>query len=146
MQAAESEDPTEDQFISYRVTWKEPGADTSRTTRCLIDAAHLSRPGDVEQRNELLRKMIAIRHLPRGLAEADRIVLLDVLPICNCMTYPNGPCQFAEYGGTRFRLLPSTPANFEALHDRHDDQIMGRVHNTLSVEFLTMVREKYSHQ
>ncbi|MFE4527175.1 hypothetical protein ACFRMO_08245 [Streptomyces anulatus] len=145
-QAVEGEDPTEDQFISYRVTWQQPGADTSHTTRCLINAADMSRPGDPAQRNELLRKMIAIRHLPHGLAEADNIALLDVIPLCNCMTYPNEPCQFAEYGNTRFRLLPSTPANFEAIHDRHDDQIMGRVRNTLSVEFLTMVREKYSHQ
>ena len=146
MQAVEPEDSAEDQFISYRVTWQQPGADTPRTTKCLINAADLSRPGDVAQRNERLRKMIAIRHLPHGLTEADNVVLLDVIPLCNCMTYPNGPCEFAEYGGMRFRLLPSTPANFEAIHDRHGDAILGRVHNTLSVEFLTMVREKYSHQ
>ncbi|UQA91249.1 hypothetical protein [Streptomyces halobius] len=34
----------------------------------------------------------------------------------------------------------------EIVGDRNGDKILGVVHNTLSVDFLTQVREKYGHQ
>ncbi|MFD7537451.1 hypothetical protein [Streptomyces sp. NPDC059819] len=48
--------------------------------------------------------------------------------------------------GERFYLVASARHGYETVCDRHGDDVLGIVRNSLSVEFLTMVREKYSHQ
>ncbi|WNI17683.1 hypothetical protein [Actinacidiphila sp. ITFR-21] len=143
---ADSEREPESIVTSYRVTWAQKGSDKSRTEECVVDSNDMTRFGDLEQRNGLLRRMLAIRRLPIGQAVPDDIVLQDVIPICNCGPYPGEDCAFAEHRGQRFSLRTSSDAGFEIIHDQHDDTTLGVVHNTLSVDFLTLVREKYGHQ
>ncbi|MFC9755149.1 hypothetical protein [Streptomyces sp. NPDC056921] len=142
----DSESEQESILTSYRVTWAQKGKDQSRTEICIVDSGDMARPDDPEQLNELLRRMLANRHLPIGQGSSSNIVLHDVIPVCNCEPHPGENCAWAEHGGYRFRLAPSTIAGFEAIHDRHGNKILGAVNNTLSVAFLTLVRQKYSHQ
>ena len=142
----ESDDNTS-VLTSYRVSWMQKGTDRSRATTCIVNSDDMTRPGDPEQLNALLRKMLAIRYLPIGQVVPDNIVLEMVDPICNCEPYPGENCTYAEHRGERFYLTTSIAfTGCEVIHDRHRDTILGIVHNTLSVEFLTMVRKKYQHQ
>lgn len=134
-------------LTSYRVTWEQKGNDKSHTETCIVDSADMTRPGDPEQLHGLLRRMLAIRHLPFGAVVPDNIVLQDVVPLCNCEPYPGQDCAWAEHQGHRFYLGPAgVGGGYEAIRDRHDDSVLGVVRNILSVEFLTLVREKYGHQ
>ncbi|MFI1408852.1 hypothetical protein ACH4Y0_02765 [Streptomyces sp. NPDC020707] len=120
---------TEPLLTSYRVCWVQKGDDTSRTDTCVIDSNDMTRPGDLEQRNALLR------------------VLEDVIPLCNCEPFPGADCTWAKHKGERFYLATSASRQgFESIWDRHHDAYLGSVHSTLSVEVLTLVREKYGHQ
>ncbi|MFJ4739140.1 hypothetical protein [Streptomyces sp. NPDC088775] len=134
-------------LTSYRVTWNAKGEDQSHTEVRVVDSDDMTRPGDQEQLYGLLRRTLAIRHLPTGHVVPDNIVLQDVMPICNCEPYPGENCTWAEHKGHRFYLGPAgVGGGYEAIRDRHDDSVLGVVRNTLSVEFLTLVREKYGHQ
>ncbi|WP_030894332.1 hypothetical protein [Streptomyces sp. NRRL F-5053] len=133
-------------LTSYRVTWSQKGQDKAHTTTCIVDSDDMTRPGDSEQRDELLRKTLAIRHLPTGQVVPDNIVLHDVVPVCNCEPYPGQDCAWAEHEGHRFHLETAARPGYEVIHDRHHDHVLGTVLSTLSVEFLTLVREKYGHQ
>lgn len=107
----------------------------------------MTRSDDAEQLNGLLRKMLAIRHLPSGYVVPDNIVLQDVVPLCNCEPYPSPEnCTFAEYKGNRFYLNASSQPGYEVVRDHHREKVLGNVCHTLSVEFLTLIRRKYSHQ
>ncbi|MET8342522.1 hypothetical protein [Streptomyces microflavus] len=132
-------------LTSYRVTWEQKGIDKSHTEVCIVDSDDMTRPGDKEQLHGLLRKMLAIRHLPIGQGVPDNIVLQDVVPVCNCEPYPGEDCAFAEHGD-RFYLTSSSQPGYEVIRDHHREQVLGNVHNTLSVDFLTLVRERYGHQ
>jgi hypothetical protein len=133
-------------LTSYRVSWMQKGTDKSRTDTCIVDSDDLTRPGDPEQLRAHLRKMLAIRHLPIGQAVPDNIVLEVVDPICNCEPFPGDNCAFAEHGGERFFLATAKEHGFEWVTDRHDNRALGLVLNTLSVDFLTMVRARYGHK
>ncbi|MET9360449.1 hypothetical protein ABZX93_06025 [Streptomyces sp. NPDC006632] len=133
-------------LTSYRVTWEQKGIDKSHTETCIVDSDDMTRPGDPEQRNGLLRKMLAIRYLPTGYAVPDNVVLQDVVPVCNCEPYPGQDCAFAYHGGERFYLTASSQPGYEVIRDHHREKVLGNVCHTLSVEFLTLVREKYGHQ
>ncbi|MEW1922198.1 hypothetical protein [Streptomyces sp. NPDC088360] len=133
-------------LTSYRVTWEQKGSTTSRTETCLVDSDDMTRPGDPEQLHGLLRQMLAIRYLPIGQVVPANIVLQDVVPVCNCEPHPGESCAWAEHKGHRFYLQTSARPGYEVIIDRHDNEILGTVRNTLSVEFLTMVRQRYSHQ
>ncbi|MFD9815197.1 hypothetical protein [Streptomyces sp. NPDC059080] len=133
-------------LTSYRVTWARKGQEQSRTETCIVDSNDMTRPGDPEQLRALLRKMLAVRHLPIGQVVPDNIVLQDVVPVCNCDPYPGQDCAWAEHKGERFHLETSTRPGYEVIADRHGDDVLGTVRNTLSVEFLALVREKYGHQ
>lgn len=133
-------------LTSFRVTWQQKGTDRPHTTTCIVNADDMTRPGDPEQRNDLIRRMLAIRHLPIGYCIPENVVLLDVQPVCNCEPYPGEDCRYAQQGGDRFYLTPSRKPNFETIMDNADDQPVGYVLNTLSVDFLTMVRHRYGHQ
>ncbi|MFF4699883.1 hypothetical protein [Streptomyces chattanoogensis] len=129
----------------YRVTWTPKGRDEPRTNTSVVDSAEMTRPGDPEQRDQLLRIQLWSR-LADGPSGSDSIVLLDVVPLCNCGPYPEpANCLYAEHKGVRFHLV-STEAEFEVIGDRHGDKTLGIVHNTLSVQFLTLSREQYGHQ
>ncbi|WP_434598161.1 hypothetical protein [Streptomyces sp. A5-4] len=80
--------------------------------------------------------------------EPENITLQDVVPVCNCENSElSSLCDFAEDGGYRFHLETSNSyAGCEIVQDRASGRILGIVSNTLSVEFLTLVREKYGHQ
>ncbi|PNE43398.1 hypothetical protein [Streptomyces noursei] len=131
---------------SYSVTWSLKGKDQSSTETCIVDSDQMSRPSDQEQLRGLLRRMLAILHLPIGQVVPDNIVLLDVVPICNCAPFPGERCRYTEHNGYRFGLESSAHSGFEAIHDRADGRVLAVVTNTLSVEILTLVREKYGHQ
>ncbi|MGW1261262.1 hypothetical protein ACWD7Y_04775 [Streptomyces drozdowiczii] len=134
-------------LTSYRVTWAQKGIDTSHTEVCIVDSDDMTRPGDPEQLHALLRRMLAIRHLPIGYAVPDNVVLQDVAPLCNCEPYPGENCAWAEHKGERFYLTTSQAyAGSEVIHDRHNNRIVGIVSIGYSVKFLTMVREEVGHQ
>ncbi len=79
--------------------------------------------------------------------EPENITLFSIQPLCNCENPElRSTCDFAEHKGVRFYLTASAHKGFEAVHDRHGDRLLGTVSITLSVEFLTLVREKYGHQ
>lgn len=139
-------DAQESNLTSYRVTWTPKGKDEPHTERCLVSSEDMTRPGDPEQRDELLRKMLGIRFLPLGTTDPDNVVLLDVVPLCNCEPYPSEECAYAEHGGNRFFLRKSAKDGYETINDRHGDKLLGMVLNTLSVEFLTLIRQRYGHQ
>ncbi|MEV5264759.1 hypothetical protein [Streptomyces werraensis] len=133
-------------LTSFRVTWQQKGNEQSRTETCIVNADDMTRPGDPEQRNDLIRRMLAIRYLPIGYSIPENIVLLDVQPICNCEPYPGEDCAYAHHGGERFFLTTAREPGFEWITDRHDNKAVGLVLNTLSVDFLTVVRNRYGHQ
>ena len=133
-------------LTSYRVTWEQKGIDKSHTETCIVDSDDMTRPGDKEQLHGLLRRMLAIRYLPTGYAVPDNVVLQDVVPVCNCAPYPGEQCAFAYHGGERFYLTASSQPGYEVIRDHHREKVLGNVCHTLSVEFLTLVREKYGHQ
>lgn len=147
---AQTEDATTTEptsVTSYRVSWAEKGNDQSHTDTCLVDSDDMTRPGDREQRNDLLRRMLAIRHLPVGRTVPDNIVLQDVNPMCNCAPFPGAECAYAEFRGERFFLRSSSSQmGCEVITDRHDGRMLAIASTTLSVEILTMIREKYEHQ
>lgn len=143
---APDQDESTSVLTSYRVTWEQKGNDKSHTETCIVDSDDLTRPGDPEQLHGLLRRMLAIRHLPRGEVVPDNIVLQDVVPLCNCEPYPGQDCTWAEHKGHRFHLETSARPGYEVIVDRHGNDMLGTVRHTLSVEFLTLVREKYGHQ
>ena len=133
-------------LTSYRVTWEQKGNDKSHTETCIVDSGNMTRPGDQEQLDGLLRKMLAIQHLPIGQTMPDNIVLQAVVPVCNCEPYPGQDCAWAGHKGERFYLEAAARSGYEVIRDRHGDDILGTVRNILSVEFLTLVREKYGHR
>lgn len=142
----EPEQPSSSLLTSYRVTWEQKGIEKSYTEVCIVDSDDMTRPGDPEQLHALLRRMLAIRHLPIGYSVPDNVVLQDVIPLCNCEPYPGESCAWSEHKGERFRLETSARPGYEVIVDRHGDDVLGTVRHTLSVEFLTLVREKYGHQ
>ncbi|MFJ4686529.1 hypothetical protein [Streptomyces sp. NPDC088789] len=132
----------------YRVTWVRTGNDTPRTDACLVDSAEMTRPGDPQQRDHLIRLQLAKDWLPLGEMDPQNVTLSSVQPVCNCEN-PEllSTCDFATHQGVRFYLTTSqTYAGCEVIHDRHNDKIIGIVSITESVEFLTQIREKYGHQ
>ncbi|MEU1552216.1 hypothetical protein ABZ517_05765 [Streptomyces scabiei] len=143
-EAAEDTGPL---LTSYRVTWTLKGEeDKHHTVTCIVDSDYLTRPGDPEQLNAHLRKMICIRHLPIGQIP-DNIVLVMVDPVCNCAPFPGEQCVYADYKGERFHLTTSEAFPLmEVVRDRHRDKTVGIVSISESVEFLTLVRGKYGHQ
>lgn len=131
----------------YRVTWTRTGTDSPRTTECIVDFKGMTRPGDPEQRDEMLRKMLGLRHLPIGHTGPENVQLLDVQPLCNCGPYPSPEnCAYREHRGERFFLATAREPGFEWVTDRHDDKALGMVNIALSVDFLTLVRNRYGHQ
>ncbi|MEV1083456.1 hypothetical protein AB0I98_35450 [Streptomyces sp. NPDC050211] len=132
---------------AYRVTWKRDSTDKSHTETCVVHTSQLRRPGDTKERDGILRQMLALRWLPIGQMQPENIVLLDVQPWCNCEPEPIRDCAYKQDGGKRFSLSASHGRpGFEVITDRHSNEVLGIVHNTLSVEFLTLVRSKYGHQ
>ncbi|MFH9731801.1 hypothetical protein [Streptomyces sp. NPDC017260] len=132
-------------LTSYRVTWTPKGKDEPRTAQCIVNTDDMTRPSDPAQRDELLRRMIGIRHLPHGQTSPDNVVLLMVDPICNCEPYPGEKCTWAVYKGERFALQSTSNSRYESIYDRGTGDIVGTVSISLSVEFLTMVRMRYEH-
>ncbi|MFF1693065.1 hypothetical protein ACFVXC_05485 [Streptomyces sp. NPDC058257] len=134
-------------LTSYRVTWEQKGIEKSHTEVCIVDDNDMTRPGDKEQLHGLLRRMLAIRHLPIGYSVPENVVLQDVIPLCNCEPYPGENCAWAEHKGERFYMTTSqTFPQCEVIHDRHRNKIVGIVSIGFSVKFLTMVREELGHQ
>jgi hypothetical protein len=116
----------------YRVTWQRTGTEESRTEDCIVDSAQMTRPGDPEQREQLLRTMLAKRSMPIGQMEPESITLQDVVPVCNCENSElSSLCDFAQDGGHRFHLETSNSyAGCEIVQDRASDRILGIVSNT----------------
>ncbi|ANZ13348.1 hypothetical protein ACH4YO_40595 [Streptomyces noursei] len=134
-------------LTKYAVNWhSKERPDIVRRTRSIVDSADMTRPGDPEQRDQIIRVQLASL-LPIGQGPGD-VILDTVDPICNCEPFPESAnCLYREYQGRRFYLSASiAKRGHEVIHDRHGDKILGVVHNTLSVKFLTMVREEYGHQ
>ncbi|MFB7917041.1 hypothetical protein [Streptomyces sp. NPDC056061] len=132
----------------YRLTWsRADGTGKEQTVERFVDSADLTRPGDMDELKQVIRRMLAIAYLPTGEAQPENVHLQDVMPICNCDDPSPGNCAFAEYGGHRFYLGPAgVGGGYEAIRDRHDDSVLGVVRNTLSVEFLTLVQHRCGHQ
>jgi hypothetical protein len=126
----------------YRVTFAVKGEpDSERTVNCAIYDADRKRPGDQHERDEMLRQMLVHRSfVPTTAAE---IQLLDVVPICNCPQ--DAPCVYTERDGTRFVLASSAKPGYEIIIDRANGEILGTARNTLSVDFLFLVRSHYEH-
>ncbi|MGW3153783.1 hypothetical protein [Streptomyces sp. NPDC001089] len=142
---AEETEEAEEGRTLYRVTWTLKGTDKPRTQDCILDDADRTRPSDLTQRDFLLRKMIALRSTVS--MNPDDVVLMDVVPLCNCGPRPGRDCVYAEHRGQRFFLTTSVSRpGFENVHDRHGQALLGTVSNTLSVELLTLVQNKYDHQ
>lgn len=139
-------EPEESGFTRYRVTWTLTGTDKPRTTYHRIYDRDRKRPSDPGERDALLRQLIADALPLTTKKRWENVTLLDVVPLCNCSPHSGENCAYAGYGGERFSLVPATVAGWEAIRDRHGDEILGAVHSTLSVEFLTLVRNKYDHQ
>ncbi|AZM47859.1 hypothetical protein DMB38_20540 [Streptomyces sp. WAC 06738] len=132
----------------YAVSWQWTGrpGQTRRST-CIVDSAQMTRPGDPEQRDQLIRTTLSKSSLP--LDQGPENVILDmVVVLCNCEPLPTRQhCVYREHQGQRFYMTSSqTYAHMEVIHDRHRDRIIGIVSITESVAFLTQVREKYGHQ
>jgi hypothetical protein len=143
----ESEQSAPSLLASYRVTWKQKGNGTSRTETCIVDSDDMTRPGDPEQLHDLLRKTLALKHLPIGQIVPDNVVLQDAIPVCNCEPYPGVQCSFAQHKGERFYLTTSgAVAGCDVIHDRHTGRVVGIVAAGYSVRFLTMVRQEAGHQ
>jgi hypothetical protein len=144
----ETDAPTEETDIEvrtrFRVTWTRKGQDKPRTENCIVSDEYMTRPGDEQQRNDLIRRILANAYLPIGEMDPDNIVLLDVEPVCNCDDLNN--CTYSAHGGQRFALYSSPEPHMEWITDHHDSTAMALVRNTLSVEVLTLIRRKYSHQ
>jgi hypothetical protein len=132
----------------YRVTWTLKGEDKPRTREYVMNLSRMRRPSDRKELEEMLQIRISLRDLPPGGPSYDDVVLLDVMPLCNCEPQPTKEnCAFRDHGGYRFYLTTSVAyAGFEVIRDRHDDTILGTVHAAHSVEFLTSMRNKYDHQ
>ena len=131
----------------YRVTWSQKGDDRQRKGFALVDDSEMTRPGDPEQRDHLIRLQKS-KLLPYGQAEPENITLLEVEVVCNCGPVPSSKtCAYREHKGQRFYMTTSEAyAGCEVIHDRHTGTILGIVSITESVMFLTQVREKYGHQ
>ncbi|MFK0154100.1 hypothetical protein ACIQVK_18765 [Streptomyces sp. NPDC090493] len=131
----------------YQVSWRWAGRPGKvRRSKPMVDSAQMTRPGDPEQRDQLIRLQLK-NLLPSG-QEPEAVILDSVEPICNCEPFPEpANCLYREHQGQRFHLTTSTAyAGCEVIHDRHGDKIVGIVSISESVMFLTRVREKYGHQ
>ncbi|NIY68106.1 hypothetical protein [Streptomyces malaysiensis] len=143
---AEDEEASTSVRTRYAVTWRwTEHPDAVRNAMCIVDSAEMTRPGDPEQRDQLIRVQLA-NSLPIG--QGPETVILDMLdPICNCEPHPEPVnCRYATHSGRRFYLASTSNNGYESIIDRHGDKVLGTVSHTLSVEILTLVREKYGHQ
>lgn len=132
----------------YSVNWHwRERPDVVRRTCPIVDSADMTRSGDPEQRDQIIRVQLA-NLLPIGQGSAD-VILDTVTPICNCQPFPESAnCRYREHKGWRFYLTTSEMfSDCKVIHDRgNSHKILGIVNNAFSVEFLTLVRERYRHQ
>ncbi|NUR01549.1 MAG: hypothetical protein HOY79_34975 [Streptomyces sp.] len=146
MEASKNEENTSVR-TRYAVSWRwTDRPDKVRKSRPMVDSAHMTRPGDPEQRDQLIRVQMA-NLLPIGQGP-ENVILDSVVPICNCEPFPEpANCLYRAHKGRRFyRTSSQAFADMEVIHDRSTDKIIGTVSITESVAFLTQVREKYGHQ
>lgn len=141
------EEPTV--LTRYRVTWSRSGSEETKTTESVVDSEDLSRPGDADELNLVVRRNIANAYLPLGprMPDPENVVIHDLIPLCNCEPYPSPEsCTYATYKGNRFYLTAADRPGYETIRDHHREKVLGTVCITLSVELLTLVQQKYGHQ